>query len=219
MHEYDFITGDKSNHQGLNPLLELKLEGGDVKFKILGNVWMGKALWQRGILSKSMFGDYDVFICLGNVNILSNWVACALSRMRGKRVLMWTHGLYGSESTLVRVLRCLHYRLASGLLLYGERASHLLQDQGFNAADLYVVANSLDVDRQNMLYEAMCSGLTDFPESVSFEARDLPTLLFIGRITKQKKIHLLLEAASILRERGQAVNVLIVGDGAELESL
>lgn len=221
VHEYEFITGDKSNHQGMNPLLELNLgAGGDVKFEVLQNIWIkGKALWQRGILSKLMFGDYDVFVCLGNVNIISNWVACALCRIRGKRVLMWTHGLYGGESGLVRVLRCLHYRMASGLLLYGERAFHLLQGRGFNASDLYVVANSLDVDRQNILYAEMCSGITDFPGAVSFEAKDSPTLLFIGRITKQKKIHLLLEAASMLRERGKAVNVLIVGDGAELESL
>ena len=51
---------------------------------------------------------------------------------------------------------------------------------------------------------------------------DLPNLVFIGRLTAVKKLDMILQAMSLLRDRGMRVNMTYVGDGpkkAELEAL
>jgi len=44
-------------------------------------------------------------------------------------------------------------------------------------------------------------------------------IVFSGRLSKEKGVHHLLEAVSLLKERGLAVEVAIVGNGAEFDSL
>jgi glycosyltransferase involved in cell wall biosynthesis len=52
-----------------------------------------------------------------------------------------------------------------------------------------------------------------------FENPEVPTLIFVGRLTKVKKIGLLLGAKSILDKSNFKTNLLIVGDGPEREHL
>jgi glycosyltransferase involved in cell wall biosynthesis len=46
-----------------------------------------------------------------------------------------------------------------------------------------------------------------------------PTLLFIGRLTKIKKLHLLIEAMQLAFEEGNYFNLVIIGEGTEKQLL
>ena len=52
-----------------------------------------------------------------------------------------------------------------------------------------------------------------------FEEPDKPVLMFIGRLTSQKKVHMLFEAVATLKRQGKPANILIIGDGPERERL
>ena len=52
-----------------------------------------------------------------------------------------------------------------------------------------------------------------------FENPEAPVLLFVGRLTAVKKLHLFLEAVAVLNKKGHYPNVLIVGDGPEGQKL
>ncbi|MFP4368958.1 MAG: glycosyltransferase [Candidatus Kapaibacterium sp.] len=52
-----------------------------------------------------------------------------------------------------------------------------------------------------------------------YELEDLPTLIFTGRVSKDKNIDILMESYTELAGRGVKINCLIVGDGPYLEEL
>lgn len=164
-HQYTVVSGDLPNHEGLNPLTELVLSGGrTVEFVTLKNVWFrGSILWQKGLLGMMAREEFDAVILLGNLNFLSSWFAALIARIRGKRVLMWTHGLYGSEQSIVRMVRCTFYRLANALLLYGHHAQGILEKHGFSPDRLQVIYNSLNVPQQEQLYQAIQSSAKPNP--------------------------------------------------------
>ena len=60
--------------------------------------FLGKVIWQRGVLKKVYKSDADVFIFLGEMNIISTWISSIILRHRNKKVVYWGHGLYGNEN-------------------------------------------------------------------------------------------------------------------------
>jgi glycosyltransferase involved in cell wall biosynthesis len=141
-----------------------------------------------------------------------------IARMKGKRILMWSHGFLKEENGIKGFMRTLFYRLSDGMLLYGNRAKNILINKGFDPSNLYVVYNSLDYDLQ-------CKIRDNINESMLAEYRIifihpmLPMLIYIGRLTANKKLDMLINAAKRLHSRGMRVNVLIVGDGPVFEAL
>ena len=218
-HDYVFITGDAANLAGLNPIKELNIEPGRSQpFTIVRNYWFKRRmLWQRGLISELMSGEYDAVIYLGNAYFLTTWLGAIISRLRGKRTLMWSHGLYGDESWWQRKVRTWHYSLAHGLMLYGNWSRRLLLDRNFESDSLYVIYNSLNVPKQDQLYKELVE--QQALNANLFDDTSRPTLIFIGRLTKQKKIHMLLEAAAILKRRKKLANILIIGAGDERNRL
>lgn len=221
-HEIHIISGDSTNHAGLNKLEEVRLSTGDKQpIEFLRNVWFKKSfLWQKGLVGIALSREYDAVIVLGNINFVSTWLAIAIARLRRKRVLMWTHGLYGSEKPALAWLRCQFYKLAHSLLLYGHHAKSLLADKGFSEERLQVIYNSLDVAEQESLYCAVSSREREAVLSKLFSKPDLPLVVFIGRLTPQKKLLLLVDAVAQLSARhSMPVNLLFIGDGSERKLL
>jgi glycosyltransferase involved in cell wall biosynthesis len=159
---------------------------------------------------------------LGNMQFLSTWVAAFLGRLRGKRILMWTHGALRHESGLRGILRKTFYRLAHGLLLYGHRAKEILKAQGFDENRLYVVYNSLDTGEQNRLFNELAPEAIVQARQKTGVAPDIPLLISIGRMTPGKDLHLLPLALAELKAAGRRVDLVFVGDGParrEIEDL
>lgn len=184
------------------------------------NIWLKKKvlLWQSGSLRIALKRDYSVIIFLGECYCLSTWLAAVICRLRGIRVVFWGHGIYGNESKLKLILRKTFYRLAHQHLLYERRAKKLMIARGFKPEDLYVVFNSLDYDRQKALREQYRS-LSKQEVYPFFKNPDLPTLVFIGRLTMEKKIEMLVDAANSINSEKTEVNLVFIGDGSEREKL
>lgn len=105
-------------------------------------------------LKLAMRRDIAVIIFLGNVNFLSTWLAALLAMLTRKRVLFWTHGWLRKEQGTKANIRNLFYRLAHGLLLYGNRAKMIGIENGFAKDRMYVVYNSLDYQTQKTIMRA-----------------------------------------------------------------
>lgn len=173
--------------------------------------------WQTGLIRMALFGGHQVHIYWGEAHRLSTWLSILVSRLRGKRVVFWSHGLYGNERFLKKWIRHSFYRLADAILLYGDYARELMIRSGFDAHKLYTIKNSLDVDRQNELYA------TSHERAAQLRAALFPDggriLIFVGRLTPQKKLGMLLEALQQLRRKGGDYKLLLIGDGNEREAL
>lgn len=219
--DYVFLSGSEPNQAGLNPLKVINLADGGIRDLVyLKNHWFaGRLLWQTGLLGKLMKEEYDAVIFLGNAYFLTTWVGVILARIRGKRTLMWSHGLYGKEPWLKKKIRCLFYGLANGLLLYGNWSRHKLLAEGFSSSNSYVVYNSLDVQKQNALYSELDADECKKSAGELFLSNIRPLLLFIGRLTDQKNLDMLIQAAFLLEEQGKGVNLLFIGEGPEKKRL
>ena len=62
---------------------------------------------------------FDNVILLGDMK-LSNWIAILICRLKGKKVSLWTHGIYGKR-ILKMNLRTLFLSLADQIFLYERK--------------------------------------------------------------------------------------------------
>ena len=175
--------------------------------------------WQPGLVRLMLQERPDVVIAQGSPYVLTTWVLLVLGRMSNIPVLLWTHGLQGDESGAKWFVRKLLYRLATGLLLYGDHAKRLLIGKSFEPERLYVLYNSLDYQTQ----KAVASALSDedvkhFRRSLGIPAEDR-IVIYTGRLQPVKRLPLLLDAIGLLNRRGRRVHVVLVGDGRERPAL
>jgi glycosyltransferase involved in cell wall biosynthesis len=182
-------------------------------------VWR-RYFWQSAAISAALGRNFDAYIFLGNPNFLSTWLAAGIARLRGRHVLFWTHGWLRAESGIRARLRGIFYRLANTLLVYSDRARHLGIESGFPADRIVSVYNSLDLAQADRVLAAIAGGeLTAVNPASYFDNAHRPIVICTARITKLCEFDVLFGAAKILAIRGQPINIFLVGDGPERESL
>lgn len=194
---------------------------GKLNWHFLRNIFIKDLLvFQTGIISKCLNTDYDAYILYGEMHSISNWIAALICKIRNKPVMYWGHGLYGNEKDIKKWFRVLYYKLADYHLVYAERSRKLMIESGFSPEKVFTVFNSLDFSTLNNLYKTRNSSELDKLRKKIFPKKsELPVVIFIGRLIKEKKISYLLEAVAICKQKGNEYNCLIVGGGIDLENL
>ena len=188
------------------------------KFHFVKNyVFNGILFWQSGIVKTCVFKKYDGIIFLGEANIISTWIASIAARIRGKKVIFRGHGLYGNEKGIKLFLRKIFYKIPSENLTYSEGAKKRLIEKGFSENKTHVIYNSLQYTYQKELFDKFQNG--KIKKDWNFFGTDHPVLFFLGRLTKEKKIDLLVKSLMELNKNEIKFNLLIVGDGEEYQNL
>jgi glycosyltransferase involved in cell wall biosynthesis len=222
--KYTFFSGTSSSEgiKTIDPelLVSEPNAANHIRWKRLRNLWLGKTfLIQPGIVLVGFSKKYDCIIYLGSMYHITTWMSVLIARVRGKRVLMWTHGYLKEERSIKGFIRELFYRLADGLLLYGHRARDFLEKRGFDPSNLYVVYNSLDYKAQKEIRTKWDDHQLSELRHSQFKNSNCPVLIFIGRVTKRKGLELIFRAQLALQNRGIFVNVLVIGDGEDKANL
>ena len=83
--------------------------------------------YQKGVL-KLLKRPYTHYLMLGDTRSVSTWLFLLLAKFYPKKkVYLWTHGWYGKESRLERVMKKVFFRLPNGgIFLYGNYARELM---------------------------------------------------------------------------------------------
>lgn len=212
------IYCDMTNRDGIKqiPLDELRssknLDGLSL-YPELRNVYLfGRLVYQFGIFEQMRTKNYDAIIVLGDVLNLSIWVLLLWAKLRGIKVLQWTHGLYGKEVFWLRNLRVFLAKCVDWTFTYGERAKGLLVDRGVDQDKVSVINNSLNEELLNSDY-------SKYQTFLSSAKRQTFVLVFVGRVSKRKRLDIALEAVALMRDKGYDVQLRIVGDGNMIEEL
>lgn len=165
--------------------------------------------------TKLSSSNYTHYIVTGQPFNISAWTLLLLNKFRGKKTFIWNHGWYGNESFSNKIVKKFQLKLASGYFLYGTYAKNLMEKEGLDPNKLHVIYNSLSYTKQvevrNRLKKSRVY-TNQFKNSY-------PTLLFIGRLTKIKKLYLLIEAIQLAFEEENYVNLVIIGEGTEKQFL
>lgn len=207
--DIDFYFGD-------HYLNVKKMDYNLLKHKVteVKNLHFGPIMWQQNIAGLA-FKPYKKYIMLGEPMCLSTWLLLIFGRLLGKEMYFWTHGWYGKETWIKKVIKKAFFGLATGTMTYGNYARYLMIKEGLNGDKIVAIHNSLMYDEQLPIRQSL-KKTTLFSDHFGNE---LPTVIFIGRLTTVKKLDQLLEAQAICKKNGFTFNVAFIGDGTEKEPL
>jgi glycosyltransferase involved in cell wall biosynthesis len=208
----DFYFGDRTKYPIKLMDYENELKGykGTLKYIPL----FGKIYYLSGSL-KLALKEYSYYLVTGEVVCVSTWLLLIINRLLRKKTYLWTHGFYGDENFIESELKKLFFKMSTGVLLYGNRARQIMLDHGFSSAKLNLIYNSLDYSSQKSIRES-------FNDDAIFKEifkNNLPTVIYIGRVQKKKRLDLLIKAISKLNSEGTKLNLFIVGDHVFTENL
>ena len=173
----------------------------------LTNHFFGKFYWQSNSI-KLLFKKYNTYILDGEPYCLSSWVILAISKLLSKHTIAWTHGWYGRESRLKKILKIVFFNLHTKLLVYNEYSIRLMeQEAGISPQKMYCIANSMDSD----LEMKVRTKLKDTDIYHNHFNNNYPTIIYCGRIQKWKKLDMILDCMESLNQEGNPINVVFVG--------
>ena len=194
------------------------LNGGISWVRIRNIAVRGICFWQTGLLRLAFLKEHDVHVYWGEAHRFSTWLSAMLSLARGKKVVFWTHGIYGNEGLIKGWMRQNFYRLAHQLLVYNNFGKDQLVKSGFSPKKLHIIKNSLDCQMQNKLFNKYGSLVCERKLALFSESDRV--LIFIGRLEPQKRLKMLLDALKILNKGiNHNYKLLIIGDGSHYKEL
>jgi glycosyltransferase involved in cell wall biosynthesis len=203
----DFYIGDKVGYplelMDYNDLIGFKKK---LPFrKIFNNFY-----WLGGSVSV-VVEPYKIFILTGEPHCISTWIFLVLAKILRKKTILWSHGWYGGENRIKRFIKKLFFSLASKVMLYGDRARNLMIKEGFDQDNLFCIYNSLDYNHQVIIRRTL--NYTSIYKS--YFGNSNPVIIFIGRLTKIKKLNQLIHCLNLLHSKNVSCNLVLIGNGEE----
>lgn len=200
----DFVFGDKVGD--IKPINYNILAH---QVTIVRNVPLWHGYYQKGVL-KFLFKDYDTYLLTGEFRCLSTWVLMICMKFfPQKKLYIWTHGWLGKENTIKRIITKLFFGLADGIFVYNNRSRNLMVEGGISSQKIVTVYNSLDYEKQVVIRNKLRpSGIYQ-----KHFGNKRPVIIFLGRLTKVKRLEWLIDALKLLRQREENYNLVLVGDG------
>ena len=205
----DFYFGDKV--ESVMKIMDVNVLKGYKKTVENKRILFKRFWWQKEVLHLVFKKQYKHFILTGDTRILSSWLILLLCKILGKKTYIWMHGLQSEPSWKGKILTYPFYWMADKFLLYGENAKRKMVELGFPENKMVCIYNSLDYDIQLSIRKDLIK--TNI--YIDYFNNDLPVLIYIGRIQKSKKINLIIDAMSILKDKNILCNLVIVGSDSE----
>lgn len=175
----------------------------------------------KGLISLLFKEKYTNYLMMGHSRNLSTLLFLVLKRIffPNKKTYLWTHGFYGKESRIETYWKKILQKSADELFIYGDYACNLMVEKyGFDRRKIHVIHNSLDYDAQINLRNQMHKSSLYYDHF----GNNNPVIIFIGRLTAEKKLDMLIKAIGELINKGEEYNLMFVGDGVikpELETV
>lgn len=142
------------------------------------------------------------------------------AKARGVASILWGHGTSGNDGTWKAWPRQELARLADVLVTYAEDARRQYIARGWDADRVWCAPNAIDQAPVQDAYDAVRAGFTREEDATDaarrhLRLRDGPVLLFVSRLDAVRRLDVLIDAAAIVARSHPAVQLAIVGDGAE----
>lgn len=150
--------------------------------------------FQWAAVRASLSSEFDVLVLLANPNFFTTWLAAAIGRLTGKRVLFWGHGFLSADRSLKNYIRRIFFSLGHAQYLYGYRAKCIAESFGFRARNLYVGFNSLDYQSQLRTRRELLARFDEPRQSTEIR------VLGVSRLTEKCAYDVLMHAVALAQE-------------------
>ena len=148
----------------------------------------------------------SIIICTGvDFHLIHTLIIYLIHRILfRKKFYWWSHATTGNQGRLGYLMRKLIYKSSNGIFSYNQEGRQNLLRMGINDRDIKVVNNSLN----NEDYGYLNYDLFKIPRNNKI------TILYSGRITKTKKVDLLLKVLNFIEQNKLFdFQCYIIGDG------
>ncbi len=154
--------------------------------------------------------QYDTFLITGDFvySYVPFLLLCGLLR---KRVYGWGHG-FKTRKGKGHILQDFLIKNLTGFFTYSEGGKRRMIEIGYPADKLEVIYNSLGCRNENP------TELTSNIISGHF-GNNFPVIIFVGRLTPQKKLDWVLKALKRLKDNDFMCNLVVVGNGPCMRQL
>ena len=178
-----------------------------------------RLLWQTGVIKEIFKSKFKVFVFEGAIAHYPIWLYALLCKIRGKKVVYWTHGNRGLDKGVKKLLRVVLFKwLGDGLFLYGHFQRDLMIKDGYDPNKLHVIYNSLRPKKQFEILESIESNENDDDVQI-FKNPENFTVVFIGRLVSSKGVLDILKIVTELKKTMIDINCIFIGKGPEKEKM
>ena len=164
-------------------------------------------VWHKGI--RKLMRGYSDYLITGQYEYLSNWILILFAKLTGKHIFCWSHGAkaVGLNDFKSRMLNQCFFRSMDGVFMYGSYNIPTMKKIGITEERIHIIHNSLDTDKQAKYFDEA------IPSNIYRQhfGNNSPTVIYIGRIQKRKKLDLLIEAIRFVNTPCHRINLVIVG--------
>lgn len=179
--------------------------------------------WQSNLISWLNRWNPDLLVVEANPRLVSNWIAILYMGIKSRPVIGWGLGKLPRsrgrlEGIIIDAITTRLWNSFSAMIAYGTKAATDYQNHHIPPEKIFIAHNAINT-------EASCHYLATIGANLNWMTawkeknglhQSLPIILFVGRLTRAKKVGMLIEACEPLAE---AVQLLIVGDGPFRSSL
>ena len=213
--DFTFVGDD---HEYLHSIEPATLSD-TVKFRLAPTHLIFKPfMWQWGAITWAIKPEFDTVIMHAVPHWPCTWIGGILARMMGKRVFFWGHGYLYEPKGFKGLMRRMFYAIPNAHMFYGRIAKAIAMKHGWAPEKLHVIYNSLNTAEQRTIRN-------NSTKAEALEVRrqifgnDNPVAICTTRLIAIRRLDLLLDSIHTLKERGRAVNLILVGDGPESQRL
>lgn len=199
-----------SDFQGVAPLEGISNVNNGFKTKII-NISGSKFVWYKGLFSHFV-RDKSTHVVLSGVNplLINIFIIFIYAKLfTNKRVYWWSQGKRFKQGFFGKRFRYLFYKYSDGVFLYSKQGKENFIAEGLPEEKLHVINNCLNYEDYGWLNYPL-----DIKDKNEFR------ILYTGRLSRRKKINVLIEAFRLIKDKGiENVYLDIVGDGDQLMTL
>lgn len=205
-------TGDERNSD-IDKHLRL-VKGDMLRIPLFGK----QLLWHKPIISLLRANRYDVVIHNFEVKIASIMRTCSIQKTHGGSFIVWGIGSSLRPTPLLDWIRRFIARKSDAIVFYSEANRQRYIGMGIDPHKMFVARNSIDLSPiQASVSHWPADRLEAFRETNGLNRNRI--LLTVGKLVKRKRLDLLLQTITTLRQEHPNVKLIVVGDGPEKESL
>lgn len=179
--------------------------------KILANLHNKKIIagkhsfiWQKGAVSYAKKLKPDIIVLTGvDPHLLSNLFVSIFNKIYfHSKIIWWGHANINPHAKIANIIRRFFFNLGNGIFTYSIAGMRNMQLIVNRKVAVSVVKNCINNEEY---------GFTDSTGFVSNQ--NYITVLFSGRITREKRLDILIDAIAILKTKNVKTKCLIIGDG------
>jgi len=170
--------------------------------------------YQAGVLRALRKCKPDTVIMLAICGTISNWFIAIWSRLKGKRLIMWTCNWEPQvENSIAYIIKKqflkVYFKMADCILVYSSKARQSIMQLGIKPDKIRICYNGIETDHM-IRNESTVQG-----KAVELRAkgnsRNRTMFLYVGGMLQEKRVDLLLRAFKNLPQ--DKVSLWLVGDG------